>query len=191
MKKIILVCGLLVCGQSSVVFAGDKSSITTNFKKEAVTVTVQVLSAGKPVKGALVKVVSLVGNITIGAGTTDEGGKAIVAIPTYNKQLISIQVSHSMFRENRLDDIALENGKTYGIQLKSRTESADEVTAESSEKVNKLEEKTVKNEEKESQYRNDAEKYAAEKEKAAASNEQLRKERDETEKSASEKQSAA
>lgn len=71
----------------------------------------------------------------IGSATSDDFGKAMIAIPTYGNQLVQIQVMHSLYKDQKMSDIVLVNGKTFDFILKSKTESVDEITSESEEKL--------------------------------------------------------
>ncbi len=183
-KHFVFYCLILLASLHSYPLQA-KSNISA--VKEALTVNVSVSCDGKGVSGAMVKLVTKVGGITIGAAATDASGKALISVPTYGKQLVSIQVTHAMYRDGSLSDLVLENGLTYAVPVKSRTQSAEVVASNSAEKVAKAEDKTAKSEEKASNYEREAEQHAADKEKAAASQEQLKKEREEAERAAAEK----
>ena len=189
MKKSFIFASLLFCTSAVYASTTETTVVIEKSEKEAITITINVSSAGKPVKGALVRITS--GTLSIGASSTNELGVATIAIPSYAKQLAIIEVSHSLYKTQKLPEIILENGKAYTFILKGKAETAEEITTESAEKVTKIEEKTAKSEEKTTQYEKEAEQLSAEKEQAVKSAEQLRKEKEEAQRVAEEKQKAA
>ncbi len=189
MKKCFMFASALLCTSAVLANHSKLNNRIEILSKEAVSVTISITADGKPVKGALVRITS--SGMAVGAATSDETGKAAISLPTYGKQLVTIQVSHAMYKDQKLAEIVLENGATFDFVLKSKTESAEMITTESQEKVAKIEEKTAKSEEKTTEYETDAEKLAREREEAVRSQEQLRKEREEAERIATEKKKAA
>ena len=140
MKKKVLIIGLLLTSFGSYSFHTTINTRPQISVKEAISVSVSVSSTSGAVSGALVKI-SLNG-VTIGAGTTDATGKATIAIASYNKQPVSIDVTHVLYKEQKMTAVILENGKALSFVMKSKSENAAEVTKKSEEKVTKIEEKT-------------------------------------------------
>ena len=189
MKKSFIFASLLFC--SSVAFGSNliTNNLTNETRKEAITVTINISSNGSPVKGALIRITS--DGMPIGSSASDDFGKATISIPTYGNQFVQIQIIHSLYKDQKMSDVVLVNGKNFDFILKNKTETVDEITNESVEKINKIEEKTVKSEEKTTQHEKDAEKYSTEKEESAKYQEQLSKEKEEAVRLAEEKNKLA
>ena len=189
MKKSFIFAGVLFC--CSVAFGSNlvTNGLINETRKEAITVTINISCSGKPVKGALIKITS--DGMPIGSSTSDDFGKATISIPTYGNQLVQIQIIHSLYKDSKMSDVVLVNGKNFDFILKNKTETVDEITNESEEKINKIEDKTVKSEDKTTQHEKDAEKYSTEKEESAKYQEQLSKEKEEAVRLAEEKNKLA
>ena len=69
--------------------------------KAGVAITIAVKSsAGKPIKGALIKVIA--NKMVIAAGSTDESGTAAIKIASYGNQPVDIEISHALFRPTKI-----------------------------------------------------------------------------------------
>ena len=158
MKKYLILIGCLLVGQISLHAKQTRIDATETIQREAVTVSISVTSNGVAVKGAFVKITT--GTITIGAGMTDDKGVATISIATYGKQISNISVTHAMYRDEKMIDQVLENGRAYTFALKSKGESAEEVTTESNEKIKEIEEKTQRSEQKTAELEKEALKLA-------------------------------
>ncbi|HLU87875.1 MAG TPA: hypothetical protein VKZ44_08985, partial [Taishania sp.] len=182
MKKQIFFASLLFASVASVTFASDFKEATqvhsVNTIKEAVSVTISVTSERGPVAGALIKITA--GGLTIGAGTTDANGNTTINIPSYNKQLVRIDVTHSMFKDDKKVDFILENGSTIQFTLKPKTESLDAAAAREAESV-KRQEEAKKAQEEANRQKEEAQKRA----------EQVNKEAEEARKAAEAKKAEA
>ena len=139
MKKIYVLTSLALAS-----LAGMASTSNVDFPisisepvKEGVTITITVKSENGPVKDALVKVVSGTQTV-ITAGTTDATGTATISVGPYGGQIVTLEVFHSMYSTYKLKDIKLENGRTYNVSLRAKTSTAEEVTADSQEKQDKI-----------------------------------------------------
>ena len=106
--------------------------------KEGIALTVNVTSNGKPVKGALVKIVS--NKMLIATGMTTENGTLSLQITNYGGQISTIEVFHSLYKKGNISDVKLESGKTYDISLKRKSDSVNEINEEVEELIINTEE---------------------------------------------------
>jgi len=139
MKNIILITSLIFSGFSTAVYAETIIEWNETGQKEGLSVTISATYGSEPVEGALVKITHE--RTVVGAGNTDANGSANISLPQYGKQLVTIEVYHSLYRASKLKDIVLENGKTYSFSMKSKSETVEEITAESAKTESKLESK--------------------------------------------------
>ncbi|EPB65918.1 hypothetical protein ANCCEY_15002 [Ancylostoma ceylanicum] len=135
MKKQVFLASLFFASMGVTVYAGDVDHKITveEISKQGISVKVAVQSERGPVVGAMVKITH--NGMTIGAGTTDASGNVAISIPSYNKQLVRIDVTHAMYKEDKLVDVVLEDGKTFNFSLKPKTESLDAVAAKEAEQA--------------------------------------------------------
>jgi len=185
MKKKILLVGLVLASFGAYSF----TTVTTAHRseiKEGVSITFNVSSGNGPVAGALIKITN--NGMTIGAATTDASGKSTISIPQYNGQIVQIEVSHALYKSGKLIDQTLENGKSFTIALKGKTDTAETVIMKSEEKVEKIEGKTEDANKKAEEEAKKAEEYKQNKENAVKSQDELRKEKEEAQRIAEEKQ---
>ena len=189
MKKNFLLVGLILASFGAYSFQNTHTAILGTEVREGVSVVINVTSSNGPVAGALVKITN--NGMTIGAGTTDATGKSSISIASYNRQFVQIEVSHALYKNEKLIDVILETGKAYALTMKSKSESAEVITEKSEEKVVKIEEKTQNANEKAEESKQNAEKYQENKTAAEKSQEQLKKEQEETQRLADEKRKNA
>ena len=189
MKKVVFFI-VFSFSLSLMLHARSENSFLGSAKIDAISFTVSAKSEdGKPIEGALVKITS--SGITIGAGTTNNVGNAIIRIASYEQQLADVSVSHSLYKDQFLTGITLAEGKIVAISLKRQTATADVIAEKTEEKVAKIEDKTTKANEKTTQYETEAERLAREREAVQQSQEQLIKEREEAQRIAEEKKRQA
>jgi flagellar biosynthesis GTPase FlhF len=185
MKKKFLLVGLVLASFGAYSFTAASTTSSVEIK-QGVAITFNVSSSAGPVAGALIKITN--NGMTIGAATTDATGKSTINIPQYNGQIVQIEVSHALYKSGKLIDQTLENGKSFTISLKAKTDTAESVIMKSEEKVEKIEGKTEEANKKAEEEAKKAEEYKQNKENAVKSQEELRKEKEEAQRIAEEKQ---
>lgn len=111
--------------------------------KAGVAISVAVKSSeGKPIKGALIKIIS--NKMVIAAGSTDEGGNAALKISSYGNQAVDIEVSHALFRPANLNSVTLENNKVFNISLEAKGVTEEQIKSESEQAVEELQKRKKK-----------------------------------------------
>ncbi|MDB4324367.1 hypothetical protein N9963_03115, partial [Crocinitomicaceae bacterium] len=138
--------------------------------KEAVSVTVSLNNGGNAVKGALIKIIGE--RIVIGAATSDESGNATINIASYGGQLVSIEVFHRLYKNDKLKDVKLETGKTYSFTLVGKGETIEEIQEGSEAKV-------VKTQGEIEEEKREAEEAVIRREEAVKNQEEILKEKEE------------
>ena len=182
-KGYILVATMLVSFGSFSATTVVKNPMENEIKV-GVSLTVSVKSDGEPVKGALVKIVS--NRMVIGAGTSDDSGNTKISIESYGDQLVTIEVFHSMYKSTKLRDVVLTEGKTFNVTMVSKTESAEDVKAESDEKVAKTQEQLEKEKQATQEAIERKEEALKKQEEAKKETEEAKKETEEAKKEAEE-----
>ena len=91
----------------------NHNEINTEVKAGVAIVVAVKSSEGKPIKGALIKILS--NKMVIAARSTDESGNAAIKIASYGNQAVDIEISHALFRPTKLNAVTLENNKVFNV----------------------------------------------------------------------------